>query len=121
MPNAMTTIHPYLDRGDWVFDDASVGLTREPFVFGMPEMIDEFVKNIPSARHGFKLYFSAQPFPGFQASLTWVREEYEGNWYLWDSSEKEGWLCPALFKYFDKAPQKIYCKAEATEPPLWRK
>jgi hypothetical protein len=43
MPNAMMTIFPYRDRGDWVFDDASVGLTREPFVFGMPEIIDLFV------------------------------------------------------------------------------
>ena len=29
----------------------------------------------------------------------------------------EGWLCPALFKYFDKAPSEIYVKAEPkTEP-----
>jgi len=25
----------------------------------------------------------------------------------------EGWLCPALFKYFEKAPKEIYVKAEA--------
>ncbi len=25
----------------------------------------------------------------------------------------EGWLCPALFKYFDKSPAEIYAKAEA--------
>jgi len=24
----------------------------------------------------------------------------------------EGWLCPALFKYFEKAPQEIYAKFE---------
>ena len=24
----------------------------------------------------------------------------------------EGWLCPALFKYFDKAPREIFVKAE---------
>jgi hypothetical protein len=22
----------------------------------------------------------------------------------------EGWLCPALFKYFDSAPKKIYAQ-----------
>jgi hypothetical protein len=121
MPNAMMTVFPYRDRGQWVFDDESVGLKREPFVFGVPEMIDAFVKDIPNARHGFKLYFSAKPFPGYEASLSWLREEYEGNWYRWDSTAQEGWLCPALFKYFDKAPEKIYCKAEAQEPPLWRR
>jgi hypothetical protein len=25
----------------------------------------------------------------------------------------EGWLCPALFKYFDKAPAELYAKAES--------
>jgi hypothetical protein len=121
MSNAMMTVFPYRDRGQWVFDDESVGLKREPFVFGVPEMIDAFVKDIPNARHGFKLYFSAMPFPGYRTSLSWMREEYEGNWYRWDATLEEGWLCPALFKYFEKAPEKIYCKAEAQEPPLWRR
>jgi hypothetical protein len=120
--NAMMIIHPYCDRGDWVFDDESVGLVREPFVFGMPEMIDRFVASIPGAKHGFKLIFSAKPFPGHQAKLTWLREEYEGNWYRWNDTDQEGWLCPALFKYFEKAPQEIYCRAEASnEMPLWRR
>jgi hypothetical protein len=25
----------------------------------------------------------------------------------------EGWLCPALFRYFDEAPAELYVKAEA--------
>jgi hypothetical protein len=24
----------------------------------------------------------------------------------------EGWLCPALFKYFDRAPDRLYLRAE---------
>lgn len=27
----------------------------------------------------------------------------------------EGWLCPALFKYFEQAPARIFVKAEAIE------
>ncbi len=115
MTNAMMIIHPYRDQGDWVFDDKATGLKREPFVFGMPEMIDIFVKDIPNAERGFKLYFSAKPFPGHAAELEWLREEYEGNWYLWRKTGQEGWLCPALFKYFARAPEKIYCKAEPGE------
>jgi hypothetical protein len=122
MSNAMMIIYPYRDRGDWVFDDESVGLVREPFVFGVPEMIDRFVADVPGAEHGFKLIFSAKPFPGYQARLSWLREEYEGNWYRLDESEQEGWLCPALFKYFEKVPKEIYCRAEASdEKPLWRR
>jgi hypothetical protein len=43
-----------------------------------------------------------------------VREELEGNWYRWDAHGIEGWLCPALFKYFAEAPEKIYCRAESS-------
>ena len=24
----------------------------------------------------------------------------------------EGWLCPALFKYFDQAPERIYAQVK---------
>jgi hypothetical protein len=27
----------------------------------------------------------------------------------------EGWLCPALFKYFESAPKTLYAKAQALE------
>ena len=36
-----------------------------------------------------------------------------GNWYASDDPPMEGWLCPALFRYFDKAPAELYVKAEA--------
>jgi len=113
----MLTIYPYHDGHDWVFDDASVGLIREPFVFGMPEMIDRFVKNIPDAHSGFKLYFSPEPFPGYSAKLVLIRREYGGNWYGWPETRMQGWLCPAMFKYFEKTPVEIYCKAEAKPKP----
>ncbi|MGH7971928.1 MAG: DUF6717 family protein [Limisphaerales bacterium] len=35
-----------------------------------------------------------------------------GNWYFSPEFKIEGWLCPALFKYFDQAPTEIYVKAE---------
>ena len=38
-----------------------------------------------------------------------------GNWYYSPDLEKEGWLCPALFKYFDEAPEKIYARFEAKD------
>jgi hypothetical protein len=112
MSNTMLIIFPYKSEGTWAFDDAQAELVREPFVFGVPEMIDQFVTDIPNAEQGFKLFFSASPFPGYQAKLTWVREEYGGNWYLWKAFQMEGWLCPALFKYFTESPQNLYCKAE---------
>jgi len=73
------------------------------------------MQDIPNATQGFKLFFSATPFPGYQAQLTWCREESEGNWYLWEAHHLEGWLCPALFKYFSEAPKNLYCKAEPSQ------
>src|SRR5207247_1944864 len=75
MNNALFVIEPYKSNGTWVFDDPRVGLEREPFVAGMPEIIDLAVRDIPNAEAGFTLIFSANPFPGATVELEWVREE----------------------------------------------
>ncbi|MGL6340422.1 MAG: DUF6717 family protein [Waterburya sp.] len=113
MKNQIYIIKPYKFNNTWVFDDSELELIREPFVAGTPEMIDTLVESVDNSDEGFKLLFSIQPFPGYQAELTWIREEYEGNWYSWQSKNIEGWLCPALLLYFSEAPQQIYCKAES--------
>lgn len=93
-----------------MFDDPAVGLSGEPFVAGVPEIIEQAVAHIPNAEQGFNLIFSTQPFPGATIELRRVREEYGGNWYEWAGRGMEGWLCPALFKYFDQAPERLYCQ-----------
>jgi hypothetical protein len=110
--NAIMVIAPYWYNGTWVFDDPAVGLVREPFVAGVPEMIDGLVKDIPDAKQGFRLTFSANPFPGYQKKLTWLRGDSGGNYYMLDDPPAEGWLCPALVKYYKTAPKAIYVKAE---------
>jgi hypothetical protein len=110
--NAINVIKPYRWEGMWVFDDSAVGLDKEPFVSGADDFIDLLVGDIPNAEDGFRLIFSATPFPGFTHLLEWKREEYGGNWYFSPQFDREGWLCPALFKYFDGAPPLIHAKAE---------
>jgi hypothetical protein len=112
MTNVLMVVTPYWHEGFWVFDDESAGLCKEPFVCGIPEMIDDLVNDIPCAESGFKLIFSSMPFPGYQRELSWVREEYGGNWYKLEGQHMEGWLCPAMFRYFESTPRKIYIKAE---------
>ena len=111
--NSLIAIHPYRYEGMWVFDDPAVGLTQEPFVSGADAIIEQLVRSIPNAESGFTLVFSAVPFPGFQVEFEWRRAEMGGNWYFCHALETEGWLCPALFKYFDSAPARIYAQSRA--------
>jgi hypothetical protein len=111
--NALIAIHPYKTQGMWVFDDAAVGLREEPFVSGADTIIDRMVQAIPNAEAGFTLIFSAQPFPGYDLEGTWVRADMSGNWYRAEGIDLEGWLCPALLKYFERPPQKLYAQFRA--------
>ena len=111
--NSLFAIAPYKYEDIWVFDDPRVGLSQEPFVSGADTIIDVLTEGLPDAPQGFKLIFSPQPFPGYSARFVWSRPEYGGNWYSWPERGMEGWLCPALFKYFEAAPKEIYVRASA--------
>ncbi len=110
--NALMVIAPYKYQGAWVFDDPATGLFREPFIAGIDTMIDKAVAKIPDAEKGFRAVFSARQFPGSDFKLEWRREESGGNWYYSNEFKMEGWLCPALLKYFPTAPPEIYVKVE---------
>ncbi len=108
--NQINVIKPYLWEGLWVFDDPAVGLDKEALVAGMPEMILAAcaAAGVTNPEKGFLALFSKDPFPSARICLQWVREESGGNVYMWGDTGLEGWLCPALFKYFDAAPEKMY-------------
>ena len=108
--NSLAVIKPYRHLDMWVFDDERAGLVQEPFVGGADTIIDKWVSEIPDASKGFRLVFSAEPFPGFQHKLTWVRPEMSGTMYVENDLGMEGWLCPALLKYFDAPPAELYCQ-----------
>ncbi len=108
--NSILVIHPYKIQGIWVFDDERAGLKQEPFVAGADTIIDRMVHGIPNAESGFSLFFSATLFPGHQIRFEWRREDGGGNWYWSPDLGLEGWLCPALFKYFEQAPRELYAQ-----------
>lgn len=113
--NAILTISPFWDSNSrtWVFNDPVRGLLREPFVAGVPAMLNDLTKNIPNARDGFRLTFAPTPFPGFQRTLCRVKEEYSGVWYRDESNALEGWFCPVFWKFMNPAPERIYARAES--------
>ena len=116
--NSIFTIDPYWDEITWVFDDDRVGLIREPFIAGIPDMINHMVRDIPDADNGFRCYFSKTEYPGYSYALSWTGEEYGGHWYKMDQEPfLSGWLCPAMFHYFTEAPEKLYVSAEPLTKP----
>jgi hypothetical protein len=110
--NSLLAIHPYKVDGLWVFDDPRVGLFQEPFIAGADVVLDRMTAGIPNAHNGVTLIFSAAPFPGHQHEFRWSREESGGNWYYSPEYDAEGWLCPALFKYFESAPERLYVQVK---------
>ena len=114
--NNIMVLKPYKWEGMWVFDDDKTGLVREPFVSGVPEILEALLKKqgipLEEAEKGFRLIFSAVPFPGHQLSAKRIEEEAGGTWYEESVSKARGWLCPALFRYFASAPANLYVRAE---------
>jgi hypothetical protein len=111
MMNSINVIHPYFENGYWVFDDPAKDLEKEPFISGIPEIIESI---LPANYRGkFSIVFSKNAFPGYNFKLSRLYEEADGYWYR--LGEQSGWLCPAMFKYFDKAPEEIYFKVEGIQ------
>ena len=108
--NALWQILAYRTRGGWSFDDDAFGLVAEPFVAGIPEMINILAAQV-GATDRIVLTFAPTPFPGDAICLDRTNEEFGGNWYRWNDRGMLGWLCPALLHYFPTVPDAIYIAA----------
>jgi len=106
--NEINVIMPYRKLGMWVFDDPAVGLQAEPFVGGADTMIDRVTATIADAGNGFVMVFSGSALPGHQFRLEWRRPDSSGNIYYSRELDAEGWLCPALLRYFAEPPAEIF-------------
>ena len=106
--NSINVIAPYRLHGMWVFNDPARGLVQEPFVGGADTMIDRIVAGLRDAENGFVMVFSSDAFPGSQYELDWRRPDSSGNVYYSAALDAEGWLCPALLKYFEAPPPRLY-------------
>lgn len=105
--NALFIIQPYKALGTWVFDDESRHLLREPFVLGVPAMIDQKLSQKGITGDQFNLVFTSGILPNADAVLVKENDLSEGAWYNLKDTTQNGWLCPALMQYFDDAPETI--------------
>lgn len=114
--NSVFVIEAYRHAGTWAFTDKAKGLTDEPFVCGVPDIIDGVLKDKRCDR--IQILFSERCFPGFNVKLKAVSDDCGGFWYSAsfgpdDREDKRGWLCPATLNYFDSFPDTIYVSITA--------
>lgn len=118
MGGGSKTIKPYWHDHPWVFDDPQRVLWAKPFVARTPEMVDQLLSRAGlQPRQPFTVTFSDHDGIqfGYRFVLEWARDDREGHWYRWSGMEA---LCPALVRYFDGAPTRIYCLVTARRTPF---
>ncbi|MHA1167700.1 MAG: DUF6717 family protein, partial [Candidatus Hodarchaeales archaeon] len=95
-------------------------LKAEPFVFGIPEIIDKTIETVLgfTERKKFRLMFSEYKLPNYHVKLNKKPvDEVTGAWYEVEEGPKdligkEGWLCPATLKYYPDYPRELYIHVE---------
>jgi len=111
--NSLFCLEPTRNNfGVWSFNDILTNLRNEPFVGETNDLIDAMVlesgRTLERASKGIALIFSAGPFPGAQCALTLEETCPSGTTYICDKFKLKPWLCPAFFKYFPTAPERLY-------------
>lgn len=116
--NALYVIHPYrMASGLWAFDDVTRGLVAEPFVTSASQILDMLANSV-GERDNVNVVFSDQPFQDHQHVFRLASggdREFGGSVYANDQLGLEGWLCPALLKYFPQPPESLYVAAFPTK------
>lgn len=119
MANSIHIISAYIYDGQWVFDDASRELVKEPFVAGADTVIDLMSGRVDNESiDKCTLIFAPFPFPSHKYKAVHKQaDEYDGNTYTFvvpdtDEPIMDFWLCPALLKFFDEAPKEIYVEVK---------
>ena len=112
--NTIHVIHPYKSGGTLVFDDPAVDLVREALIGHTDAILYLAAKAAGANPDRFTLVFAAGPFPGRQVVARHLEkgEAGYGDWYRVELpgglGTHDGWLCPALLKYFAEAPPEIH-------------
>lgn len=108
------SLNLYKTGDTWMFDDETFGITAEPFVLGMSEIISSY---LTKGKDRCTAIFSLNEFPECD-TLDLEYEEANGGWYNVSKSNfpttkgMRGWLCPVTRVYLNTIPKNIYYKVE---------
>jgi len=124
--NIMNIIMPYRhpDSPDiWVFDDEARDLVREPFIGEANQLLDYADEQL-GGKGKLVVFFRSdmgvdpvhQHYDSVSVEAQLIETDATGSTYSAEVSHDGAvhfmadnmWLCPALLKYFDKAPKRIH-------------
>ena len=105
--NSIFVIHPYKWNGIYVFDKPKWRTEKEAFVSGATE----YLQILSGDAEEFNLLFSTTTFPDSHM-VELVSSDTNGSIYYSKEFDHYLWLCPYLFRFYDKAPEFIYLKIE---------
>lgn len=105
--NTIFTIFPYIDRKQWLFDDADRDVYKEAFVAGADDLLDLVCKGADKCT----VLFSASEFPNHDLTLSLIEAYKDGSADYYCLELKHNlWLCSCLAKYMNPPPENIYLK-----------
>lgn len=112
--NSIFIIQAYKVGNTWAFDDLKRGISQEPFVGGFPNIIRKIMlEKIGKIVDNFTITFSDNKFPGSDICLNKQNDLNGGSWYKLSGTDIEGWLCPALRKYYTESlPNDLYLEID---------
>ncbi|MEN9259759.1 MAG: hypothetical protein Q6L60_02250, partial [Thermostichus sp. HHBFW_bins_43] len=93
-------------NSNWMFNDTSKDLYAEPFVEGSSEIFDCIAEQC-NYKNNMCIEFG-DCLEQWDYKLELIKKENGGAWYYCEDLDMSGWLCPALYKYFDYTPDVIY-------------
>lgn len=85
-------------NNEWFFDDKSLGIYKEQFVNGMPEIIEALYPNQN------KIHLEISDVPIFEADgiLDNIQDPIYPDEVYYKYQNLVGWLCPVFRRYFEK-------------------
>jgi len=112
MPKTINAVKLYkLNDLQWVFDDPSKNIWQEAFVNGADTLIDIIIGKY-SSNNNYVLLFSDKPF---QDSVKIYLNRHQdkdpktnGTHWTQKNLNRQLWLCPTLFDYYETTPQNLY-------------
>lgn len=102
------------DGATWIYSDVDHDVVDEPFVAGVPDLIDALRERAgmnPNTLDAFRLAFACALFPHAHR-VEIEHEEMGGVWVRLKPDHLRGWCCPHIHDYLRPLPSHVCANAQ---------